>query len=56
MACVSFVHPESLLFATQFTQPALVLMEKAAFDDMRACGLLPAHALLAATAWASMLL
>jgi malonyl CoA-acyl carrier protein transacylase len=31
----TFVHPAGLLFATQFTQPALVLVEKAAFDDMR---------------------
>ena len=33
----TFVHPEGLLYATQFTQPALVLVEKAAFDDMQVC-------------------
>ncbi|KAF1805804.1 fatty acid synthase [Mucor lusitanicus] len=31
-----FVSPNGLLSATQFTQPALTLMEKAAFEDMRA--------------------
>ena len=30
-----FVSPNGLLSATQFTQPALTLMEKAAFEDMR---------------------
>jgi fatty acid synthase subunit beta len=34
----TFVHPEGLLYATQFTQPALVLVEKAAFDDMQKHG------------------
>ncbi len=29
-----FKHPEGLLFATQFSQPALVLMELSAFEDM----------------------
>lgn len=43
----TFVHPEGLLFATQFTQPALVLVEKAAFDDMTSHGLVPARALFA---------
>jgi fatty acid synthase subunit alpha len=43
---VTFNHPDGLLFATQFTQPALVLVEKAAFDDMRACGLIPSRAFL----------
>ena len=43
----TFVHPTGLLFATQFTQPALVLVEKAAFDDMRYHGLIPRHALFA---------
>ncbi|WBW74907.1 fatty acid synthase beta subunit Fas1 [Schizosaccharomyces osmophilus] len=35
----TFTHPSGLLSATQFTQPALTLMEKAAFEDMRAKGL-----------------
>jgi malonyl CoA-acyl carrier protein transacylase len=34
-----FVSPAGLLSATQFTQPALTLMEKAAFEDMKAKGL-----------------
>ncbi|KAA0166660.1 hypothetical protein FNF28_03034 [Cafeteria roenbergensis] len=43
----TFSHPEGLLFATQFTQPALVITEKAAFEDMRARGVLPRGFLLA---------
>ncbi|RCH93518.1 beta subunit of fatty acid synthetase, partial [Rhizopus stolonifer] len=35
-AFYTFRSPTGLLFATQFTQPALTLMEKAAFEDMRA--------------------
>nr|BAA36384.1 fatty acid synthetase [Schizosaccharomyces pombe] len=35
----SFTHPSGLLSATQFTQPALTLMEKSAFEDMRSKGL-----------------
>ncbi|CEG69980.1 Putative Fatty acid synthase alpha subunit [Rhizopus microsporus] len=34
-AFYTFRSPTGLLFATQFTQPALTLMEKAAFEDMR---------------------
>src|SRR5271167_3354020 len=34
-----FVSPTGLLSATQFTQPALTLMVKAAFEDMKAKGL-----------------
>ena len=34
-----FLNPQGLLFATQFTQPALVLTELAAFCDMREKGL-----------------
>ena len=30
----TFSHPEGLLHATQFTQPALVLVEKAAFEEL----------------------
>ena len=32
----TFRAPNGLLFATQFTQPALTLMEKASFEDMKA--------------------
>ncbi|KAL5526485.1 FAS2 [Sanghuangporus sanghuang] len=35
----TFSHPAGLLFATQFAQIALVVTEKAAFEDMRAKGL-----------------
>ncbi|TPX39930.1 hypothetical protein SeMB42_g06180 [Synchytrium endobioticum] len=35
----TFTHPTGLLSATQFTQPALVLMEIASFQDMKANGL-----------------
>jgi fatty acid synthase subunit alpha, fungi type len=34
----TFSHPSGLLFATQFAQIALVVTEKAAFDDMRVKG------------------
>ncbi|KAJ7285205.1 fatty acid synthase [Mycena rebaudengoi] len=34
----TFSHPTGLLFATQFAQIALVVTEKAAFEDMRAKG------------------
>eukprot|EP01135_Chromosphaera_perkinsii_P010233 Nk52_evm6s2062 gene=Nk52_evmTU6s2062 len=37
----TFSHPNGLLSATQFTQPALVLFEKAAFEDMSSKGLVP---------------
>lgn len=35
----SFSAPNGLLYATQFTQPALTLMEKAAYEDMKVKGL-----------------
>jgi len=35
----TYMSPTGLLSATQFTQPALTLMEKASFEDMRAKGL-----------------
>ena len=35
----TYRSPTGLLSATQFTQPALTLMEKAAFEDMRSKGL-----------------
>src|SRR6202142_4491677 len=34
----TFSHPNGLLFATQFVQIALVVTEKAAFEDMRTRG------------------
>ena len=34
----TFSHPEGLLHATQFTQPALVLVEKAAFEELTGNG------------------
>jgi fatty acid synthase subunit beta len=37
----TFVSPTGLLSATQFTQPALTLMEKAAFEDIKSKGLIP---------------
>jgi fatty acid synthase subunit beta len=37
----TFISPQGLLYATQFTQPALTLVEKAAFADMEAHGLVP---------------
>lgn len=36
----TFRTPQGLLNATQFTQPALVLYEKAAYEDMRSKGLI----------------
>ena len=36
----TFSHPQGLLFATQYTQIALVVTEKATFDDMKARGLI----------------
>lgn len=43
----TFMSPTGLLSATQFTQPALTLMEKAAFEDMKAKGLVPAESMFA---------
>jgi malonyl CoA-acyl carrier protein transacylase len=43
----TFSHPQGLLFATQYTQIALVVTEKAAFDDMRAKGLVAQDAAFA---------
>lgn len=39
----TFRSPTGLLFATQFTQPALTLMEKAAFEDIRSKELIQAN-------------
>lgn len=43
----TFRSPSGLLSATQFTQPALTLMEKASFEDMKAKGLVPVDATFA---------
>lgn len=43
----TFSHPQGLLFATQYTQIALVVTEKAAFDDMKAKGLIDPEAAFA---------
>ncbi|KAI0130232.1 acyl transferase domain-containing protein [Xylariales sp. AK1849] len=39
-----FSYPEGLLFATQFVQPALAIMEIAAFRDLTSRGLIPPEA------------
>lgn len=39
----TFKSPTGLLSATQFTQPALTIMEKASFEDMKAKGLVQRH-------------
>jgi len=46
-ASYTFSHPQGLLFATQYTQIALVVTEKAAFDDMKAKGLIDTSAAFA---------
>ncbi|KAH3679792.1 hypothetical protein WICPIJ_008526 [Wickerhamomyces pijperi] len=43
----TFRNPGGLISATQFTQPALTLMEKASFEDLRAKGLIPADCIFA---------
>ena len=43
----TFKSPGGLLFATQFAQPALVLVQKAAFDELLAKGLVPNDAVFA---------
>jgi fatty acid synthase subunit beta len=43
----TFRSPTGLLSATQFTQPALTLMEKASFEDMKAKGLIDSDSLFA---------
>lgn len=43
----TFRAATGLLSATQFTQPALTLMEKASFEDMKAKGLVPADSMFA---------
>lgn len=43
----AFVLPTGLLSATQFTQPALTLMEKASYEDIKAKGLVPSDVMFA---------
>lgn len=43
----TFKSPTGLLAATQFTQPALTLMENAAFEDIKSKGLVPAESMFA---------
>ncbi|KAG7748821.1 hypothetical protein KL912_001883 [Ogataea haglerorum] len=43
----TFRSPTGLLSATQFTQPALTLMEKATFEDMKSKGLVPSESMFA---------
>ncbi|AMD19951.1 HCL200Cp [Eremothecium sinecaudum] len=43
----TFKSDTGLLSATQFTQPALTLMEKASFEDLKHKGLIPAEAAFA---------
>jgi fatty acid synthase subunit beta len=43
----TFVSDTGLLSATQFTQPALTLMEKAAYDDIKSKGLIPSDIMFA---------
>ncbi|KAK7745758.1 beta subunit of fatty acid synthetase [Diatrype stigma] len=43
----TYKSPTGLLSATQFTQPALTLMEKASFEDMKAKGLVSKEATFA---------
>ncbi|KAL7663845.1 Fatty acid synthase subunit beta [[Candida] zeylanoides] len=42
-----FVSPTGLLSATQFTQPALTLMEKASYEDIKSKGLVPTDIMFA---------
>lgn len=43
----TFRNPGGLISATQFTQPALTLMEKASFEDLKSKGLIPADCIFA---------
>lgn len=43
----TFVSPTGLLSSTQFTQPALTLMEKAAYEDIKSKGLVPSEIMFA---------
>lgn len=44
---VTFEDSKGLLYATQFAQPAIAVLEKATFEDMRANGLIQEGALFA---------
>lgn len=44
---IFFSHPEGLLYATQFSQPALVLVELASFRDMESRGLINSNSYFA---------
>ncbi len=46
-ASYTFRSPSGLLFATQFTQPALTLMQMAAFEDLRARGVIQSTSVFA---------
>lgn len=43
----TFRNPGGLISATQFTQPALTLMEKASFEDLKSKGLIPVDCIFA---------
>lgn len=43
----TFSDPNGLLFFSTFAQPAIVLVQKCIFEDMRSCGLIPPHSLFA---------
>lgn len=43
----TFRSPTGLLSATQFTQPALTLMEKASYEDIKSKGLVPSDVMFA---------
>lgn len=43
----TFMSPTGLLSATQFTQPALTLMEKASYEDIKSKGLVPSDVMFA---------
>ncbi|KAJ1737075.1 fatty acid synthase alpha subunit Lsd1, partial [Coemansia sp. Benny D160-2] len=43
----TFSHPQGLLYATQFTQPAMLVCEVAEFAHLQSCGVVPAAAMFA---------
>lgn len=43
----TFEDPRGLLYATQFAQPAIAILEKATFEDMRSRGLVQQGAMFA---------
>ncbi|KAI9848828.1 MAG: beta subunit of fatty acid synthetase [Sclerophora amabilis] len=43
----TYRSPSGLLFTTNFTQPALTIMEKAIFEDMRSKGVVPEESMFA---------